>query len=346
MRRADYTPRLLAIAFATLAIAGGCTGRVIQIGTNGEPLSTLSPDDVDGVAFACPEGYEHPNVCCAGGPRVPSTCGVYVAHPFRPCDAGWSTYPNPLSCCSLEDGTCLDSPRGTKSMPGSGCAYVCSPGWWPDPSSSVSSDGAHTTACCRTRADGVAECMDDGSTPNGSSTACGPDAGANASGEGGGPTSDAGTTSPDPVPPSSCIDAGAPPVAVCDPECPAGWTADAASPALCCRGAGAERACFSRATVGSLFGDDDPGSVPPSPADASVTPAPGLACSGGIDGGTCSCNASSGGHAYAITCDDGAHSCTCVIDSVPGKTFPYDGTACVAGGAELQKHWATCGFPP
>src|SRR4051812_34541465 len=116
---------MIRIPFLRSAIALGalgapllaCGGRVVSIGSNADQLTAVAPTSVSGSVGACPAGYQHPNICCSGGPTESSSCGAYINKPFRPCDAGSTTYPNALSCCSLTDGSCIDAGSSSTSPP-------------------------------------------------------------------------------------------------------------------------------------------------------------------------------------------------------------------------------------
>jgi hypothetical protein len=137
---------LLAGSIGALLVACGGKATTGKDGSGTDKLQSIDPSNVSGAVGACPAGYQHPNICCSGGPGAASTCGAYVNHPFRACDQGWSTHPNPLSCCSLTDGTCIDAPSGANDLPAPppSCGLVCPPGWWPASSggSSGSSGGS------------------------------------------------------------------------------------------------------------------------------------------------------------------------------------------------------------
>jgi hypothetical protein len=119
-----------------IPLLGACGGHVVSLGTNGSQLRSVDPSTVKGSAAACPAGYAHPNVCCESSQGAAPQCGAYEQHPFQACESGWTTYPNPLTCCSLKnDQDCIDTPTdaGAPVPPSYGCGYVCPPGWYPDP---------------------------------------------------------------------------------------------------------------------------------------------------------------------------------------------------------------------
>jgi hypothetical protein len=311
-------PGRLAFLFAAaVPVIGACGGRVVSLGTNGSDLQQIDPTKVSGSCNACPAGYAHPNVCCESVAGVPAQCGAYVQHPFQSCQAGWQTYPNPLTCCSLKDDKdCIDTPttEPAPSPPPYGCGYACPPGWYTPAGAPKSPNEGE---CCQVKEDGSTVCMGWGSAAPGYAggkdvpvaTSCGGtgtgtpppsppiyvdggkaiDAGPAPWPDGGKPAPDAGDvdggdvdagcpdTDAGPEPPPG-YDGG--PWSLCG-ECPDGWKPDPTKPDLCCRWeANGIEECFSQATgpIGSGGGGT------PTPVDAGVPepqPTPGpFGCSG------------------------------------------------------------------
>src|SRR5262249_7910985 len=110
-----------------------CGGKGVTIGSNSEELRDVDPKSVSGNATACGASTAHPNVCCKGGPNQDSACVAYVNSPFHQCGEGFTTYPDPTSCCDLNDPkNCAEPPPPPPPGGGGGtCAYACAPGWWP-----------------------------------------------------------------------------------------------------------------------------------------------------------------------------------------------------------------------
>ncbi len=287
----------LAGLFIPMAILTACGGKGVTIGSNSGELRTVDPASVTGSVPACQPQQAHPNVCCKGGPNEASDCVTYVNSPFHKCDDGWTLYPDPGTCCDLNDPkTCVVPPPGPP--PPTGCGYACAPGWWPV----VNNPGE----CCHI-------------LPGGNSLECsqvawgyGEAEPAIACGGGGGGTVDAGPPviidggpapdaapppldggapdatpvpnppppGPGPVPPPIECDGGAPPPVpppppwpgpVCNSPCPNGFHPLPADPSICCAPEpnGGE-ICFSQAvgpaggTGGVSFGGSGGGSTPPS----------------------------------------------------------------------------------
>src|SRR5262249_24852743 len=51
--------------------------------------------------------------------------------PFHQCGEGFTTYPDPTTCCDLNDPKNCAEPPPPPPGPPPTCAYACAPGWWP-----------------------------------------------------------------------------------------------------------------------------------------------------------------------------------------------------------------------
>jgi hypothetical protein len=155
MRSSLLNYALAACAFVPLAVA--CGGQV-SLGTNRTALSLVDPKLVSGSVPACNAGAAHPNVCCDVGEGKDGTCGVYPEAPFQRCDTGWIAYPDPRSCCDLDDPSKCSAPPSTPPSSGGSCTYACEPGWYPIPN-----------GCCKSTSSSSGECYGwatDGGTPD------------------------------------------------------------------------------------------------------------------------------------------------------------------------------------
>ncbi|MEO6574388.1 MAG: hypothetical protein ABIP89_11145 [Polyangiaceae bacterium] len=132
---------LVLSAFVVSPILVACGGKTVSIGNNQADLVKVDPTTFSAAITSCPTGFAHPNICCDGGKDTPSICGAYFDAPFRPCDAGWSTYPNANECCSLDDPSKCVAPTssggggggiGGGNGGGTSCNWACPPGWWPE----------------------------------------------------------------------------------------------------------------------------------------------------------------------------------------------------------------------
>src|SRR5664280_2459225 len=114
---------------------GPCTG-----GTGGAP-NAATPVSVTQLmgkeVLPCAAGYEHPNICCQGAPYQATTCTEDLTRPFDVCEAEQLAYPDPNTCCSLDNKTACMQPSGVDSTAdagqGSNCQNPCSPGAYPPP---------------------------------------------------------------------------------------------------------------------------------------------------------------------------------------------------------------------
>ncbi len=328
---------LVLSAFACLPVLAACGGKTISIGNNQADLAKVDPTKFSANITSCPSGFAHPNICCEGGKDTPSTCGAYLDAPFRPCDSGWSTYPNADECCSLEDPTKCVAPSssgtgniggGTNGSGGS-CNWACPPGWWPetatqgetppcDPSanggncSSGSGNSGSSGSCCQLLSSGGTICQGwavDITTPD-----CTfpvpqpyPDVDAGPPGDGGVVTDasvDGGAFDASPPPPYDAgtynCDAGTSGGGTTGPSCacPDGFAVSSAEADVCCRGlADGSTECFSVANGGPSNGGSS-GS-----GGGSVTPPSGG--SGGSPGNpptARTCSGSAGADGGDVTC--------------------------------------------
>jgi hypothetical protein len=283
-------PAALAGLFIPIAVLAACGGKGVTIGSDSGELKTVDPTTVSGTAPACAPQAAHPNVCCKGGPNEASDCVGYVNSPFHKCDDDRTTYPDPGTCCDLNDPTkCASPPPGPP--PPTGCGYACAPGWWPV----VNNPGE----CCHILPSGNAlECaQSDWGYPEPPITVGCATGGGTGSADGGviisdggvavdasppidaGPVPDGGAPNPvpdpNPVPPPIDCDAGAPPPVpapppwpgpVCTTPCPTGFSPLPADPTICCalEPNGGE-ICFSQAggpaggPTGVVFGSGGKG---------------------------------------------------------------------------------------
>ena len=222
---------LMASAFSV-----GCGGK--ELAPGGDPATTEAVDLalVSGFVGACGAAYAHPNVCCQGGPDLPSSCETYPGQPFRSCDAdaGYATFPDPRTCCPLDaNGGCHWVDGGTATGEAGGidaaaCAYACLPGQYASGGGCCTSDG-RTQTCL-----GLATC----DCPAAPICNCPP-----IPSEG----VEAGASEPSCVCPAAPACPLPPPVPSCSP-CPSGWQAPEREPGLCCRPQpGGVIECYSQA---------------------------------------------------------------------------------------------------
>ena len=121
-------------------------------------ITKVSPTSVtSGSVPACTTGQAHRNVCCTAGPNAPAECGVYVTDPFHACASGATTYPDPTTCCDLNDPTSCAAPPPvpTDPPPPVGCGYYCPPGWYASGSACCSVDPSGNGVCYATAYGGV-----------------------------------------------------------------------------------------------------------------------------------------------------------------------------------------------
>jgi hypothetical protein len=148
-----------ALLLGLASLGAACNGRVISLGNTGDTLQPLTGGTVKAAAapVSCPAGWAHPNICCTASASAAPACGAWEENPFHACVAGATTYPDPLSCCSLSDPkNCVDSPSvpvTTAPPPPWGCGYACPPGWWEE------SAGSAGPTCCEATAGGAPACV-------------------------------------------------------------------------------------------------------------------------------------------------------------------------------------------
>ncbi len=94
----------------------------------GIPSGGVVPLPVEGTVPLCRPGYVHPSVCCEPAPYQSPECVQNSGTPFRPCGR-WLTFPDPQTCCSLEDSTkCIAPAQTTASGSTVQCELPCGPG--------------------------------------------------------------------------------------------------------------------------------------------------------------------------------------------------------------------------
>jgi len=316
MNRTRFLLTSLLMASA-IPLGAACNAKVVSLGRT-DTLASKDIATVTGTPTACAAGWAHPNVCCTAGPNEAASCGAWEENPFRACDQGSTTYPDPLSCCSLADPSqCEDTgganqsdadvDGGVSTPPSYGCGYACPPGWW--------SNGTGP-GCCTQAPGGSIECeapaypepVDAGTVIGvGGSTGSNSGGTTNSGGSGGTPgyDPDAGVLGsptdggvittpapgPDPLGPTNPPAPGNPPVydggsgSLCG-ACPTDWSQNPDQPELCCQTfPDGTTACFSQATgpIGVGGGGYPDGGVivspPGMPVDAGV-PVPDDAPSG------------------------------------------------------------------
>jgi hypothetical protein len=313
MRIRQLTHRFPLFSAATVvALSVACGGQVV-LGTNSVQLAEVAPDAVSTTAATCAAGAAHPNVCCNAGPTG-STCGVYRDDAFHPCDPGWTTYPDPRSCCDLNQSSSCAPPPPTSSPAQAGqCLYGCPPGFYATAPITASSG-----SCCSVpQSGGPSGCF----------------------GWGPGGLSDAGSAS------SSTT---------CDYVCPAGWQPlTPSSPDVCCRSLDAGVECFSQATGPARGGSSAPPGSMVGAGGFAPTLA-GVNCGGSVDGSNCSCSATFGGTSYSLQCSNTTQRCTCAAtdsNGGMGGTGSAGMSVCPAADAgnsttAITQYWLNvCGFP-
>jgi hypothetical protein len=137
--------RSAAFALAPLlALAIACGGKVESLGKT--DMQLMASTDVSGSVIPCPTGAAHRNACCQGGPNTAAACGVYPQAPFHACDPDWMTYPDPATCCDLNDPShCAAPPSVSPPTPTGHCVYACPPGYYP-----AGPISPRTGSCCST----------------------------------------------------------------------------------------------------------------------------------------------------------------------------------------------------
>jgi hypothetical protein len=322
MRIAFLSSFAFAAAVATVA---GCAGKAVSIGNNAPPFKTIAASDISAASGGntCSTGFEHPNVCCSGSASDASQCGVWLGAPFRACDSGWTTYPDPTECCSIDDPTNCVAPSEATYSDNSLCVYACEPGWWTSPTDS--------TQCCQQDDRGNTVCESnsyDGPTAvSGGGDDCAPDCVANSTpsstGSGSTGTSGSSNVTPNDEPTTANSSAGTSTTAAqCNIACPSGWFADPIQPEVCCQQTSDSTGqCFSQATGPassggySGFNSEDAGaSISPTEMGAvdsgNSSSAPSMICSDQPDAGDDCSQSCSGDGDYKASCD--GINCTCV----------------------------------
>jgi hypothetical protein len=94
----------------------------------GNPSGAVVPLPAAGTVLVCNSGYAHPSVCCEPSLYQSPQCVENSEAPFRPCGR-WLTFPDPQTCCSLENGTQCMAPAPVNAN-GSAveCELPCGPG--------------------------------------------------------------------------------------------------------------------------------------------------------------------------------------------------------------------------
>lgn len=330
-------PLALLAAFGAVAtsatLVAACTGKV----SNGKVSSTSQPvslGDISATPAACPSGSAHPNACCETGPNQAASCVTYPGAPFTQCASGWTTYPDPRTCCPLDGkGECAVPPPPSDvdagSPPPDTCVYPCPLGWYepsgPTPVTNGGSSGGTTfPTCCQTNPDGSGQCMGGGSAGGGCTCAC--------------PSCDPSADACPPCPPCNCPEQ--PPSTPSCSACPPGWQVPQGDPLLCCtENPDGSISCFSQGV---------PPPPPGQPEDAGVAPASCFGGGGGsTDGATftqCGCSETVNGVDYTVTCTDPGATCSCSTGGANGTTsgpVPEPSTQCNDMGALF----AACNFP-
>ncbi len=240
------------LGFGAVAFLAACSGKIVDIGGQSSE-SQLLPSAVNVATNECGAGYAHSNICCTGGDATTApSCVTWLDEPFHPCPTGYTTYPNAVECCSLDNPSDC-SQCGSDVPPASDAGTP--DGVYNDPS-----QGGDTPVA-------------DPNVSSPSSNACG-----------------GGTTLPQPIDGGSAGGGGGPSgyPGACDARCPPGYTGVSPyDPAGCCTfdSSGAST-CFGEARAGNTGNYPDDASVNPGgPTVDASTPDAGPD-SGFKDGGT------------------------------------------------------------
>jgi hypothetical protein len=225
-------------------LLGACTGKVTPTSSTPPALEAVTLSEISGPVVSCGGAYAHPNVCCEAHAGQASSCGVYPGAPFDACGSGYTTYPDPRSCCPLDaSGDCVPPPTSTPP-PAPSCTYACPPGQYEpadSPGTCCSSDGK-ATVCS----------VSSGSGPTPFPPVC--SCPACLEGEAC-PPCDCGPTNPPPVcecpvcegdGPCACECGPTPPPAPTCGACPPGWQVPQGEPQLCCDDSAGTIQCFSQ----------------------------------------------------------------------------------------------------
>jgi hypothetical protein len=199
---------------------------------HGGLMTVTAAPSLGSLTLMCPEGYEHPTVCCLGAPGSPPQCGEYDSSPFMPCAANWAAFPDQARCCSLTNpadcGKSAIPVSAERQQATATCYEQCGPRGFPP--SALPRDGAAPPpsgeyVCC-TDTGGTLGCVYSScvSTPG---SVCIDDG-------------DAGCASPPEPNPHTCGP-------TC-PACPSGWESSAHGQVdLCCQTVDGTERCFSQA---------------------------------------------------------------------------------------------------
>jgi hypothetical protein len=99
-------------------------------GDAGQQTQAVPIPAIVGNVDLCPTGSAHPNVCCESGPDQATSCTETPGNPFVPCSSKALTFPDPRTCCALDDASQC-SPGDGGAAPATGCSYLCPPGGFP-----------------------------------------------------------------------------------------------------------------------------------------------------------------------------------------------------------------------
>ena len=276
-----------------------CSGKQPSGGAN-DPTSAasqaVSVSDVTGTVTPCPEAYAHPNVCCDQGAGRTTSCVDHPGAPFAQCAEGLALYPDPRSCCPLDNsGNCIAPPAvppdGGSVTGGGGCFLPCPVGWYTPPNATGGDGTTVTAVCCSatpngeictgmgpgigttggpvTGSGGVTTLVAAGGGPvtgSGDGTTLVAAGGGPVTGAVGGPVSTGVCSCPacpadGPCPACDCVPGPLPPppaAPVCNP-CPAGWQSSADNPFVCCSQQPDGIACFSQGLPPTLPALSDAG---------------------------------------------------------------------------------------
>jgi hypothetical protein len=118
---------LASVLAGAATYATACDSSAVSLGN---ALTFVATDVISVGVGVCSEArYAHPNVCCQAT-TSPATCGTYPMSPFAPCPASYALYPDPRTCCSLDDpdpSLCIAALSASSSS-ASTCGYACAPG--------------------------------------------------------------------------------------------------------------------------------------------------------------------------------------------------------------------------
>ncbi|MGD0679522.1 MAG: hypothetical protein ABSC94_29385, partial [Polyangiaceae bacterium] len=111
--------------FSCAALLVACTSATKADPPSLQPVSVALP--VAASVPVCAYGYAHPNICCKPGPGASPGCQTNPSEPFRPCTAGWLTFPELTACCSLESPSDCGLPLDADiaAIPDDGGTFNC-----------------------------------------------------------------------------------------------------------------------------------------------------------------------------------------------------------------------------